>query len=99
MPQGLCNTPATFQKAMNVILADLKLSTVLVYLDNINVFNRTFNEHLIHLEEEFKRLINANLKLKPRKYTFFKDKLEYLGYVINKMSYSLNFLKLEQLII
>ena len=30
MPQGLCNTPAIFQQAMDVILDDLKLSCVLV---------------------------------------------------------------------
>ena len=35
MPQGLCNAPATFQQAMDFILEDLKLSCVLVYLDNI----------------------------------------------------------------
>lgn len=50
MPQGLCNAPATFQRAMDTILGDLKLSCVLVYLDNINVFSRTFTEHLEHLE-------------------------------------------------
>ena len=37
MPQGLCNAPATFQQAMDFILSDLKLSCVLVYLDDINV--------------------------------------------------------------
>ena len=42
MPQGLCNTPATFQRAMDVILANLKLSCVLVYLDDINFFSQTF---------------------------------------------------------
>ena len=30
MPQGLCNTPARFQRAMDVILDDLKLYSVLV---------------------------------------------------------------------
>ena len=38
MPQGLCNAPATFQRAMDSILRDLKLSCVLVYLDDITVF-------------------------------------------------------------
>ena len=84
MPQGLCNAPATFQWAMDNILSDLKLSCVLVYLDNINVFSRTFAEHLNNLENVFKRLINNNLKLKPKKCSFFKSELEYLGFVITK---------------
>ena len=53
MPQGLCNAPATFQRAMDVILNDLKLFCVLVYLDDINVYSRTFNDYLDHLELVF----------------------------------------------
>lgn len=83
MPQGLCNAPATFQRAMDNMLSNLKLSCVLVYLDDINVFLRTFNEHIEHLEEVFKRLAAANLKVKPRKCEFFKDQLKYLGFIID----------------
>ncbi|KAJ9065812.1 hypothetical protein DSO57_1015640 [Entomophthora muscae] len=32
MPQGLCNAPAMFKRAMDSILQDLKLSCVLLYL-------------------------------------------------------------------
>ena len=78
MPQGLCNAPATFQQCMDTVLGDLKMSCVLVYLDDINVFSRTFNEHVLHLEEVFKRLAKANLKLKPKKRVFFKEQIEYL---------------------
>ena len=46
MPQGLCDAPATFQRAMDSILRDLKLSCVLVYLDDITVFSAIFTYHL-----------------------------------------------------
>ena len=59
MPQGLCNAPATFQRAMDTILQDLKLSCVLVYLDDITVFSATFTDHLKHLKEVFIRLRKA----------------------------------------
>lgn len=84
MPQGLCNAPATFQRAMDYILSDLKLSCVLVYLDNINVFSRTFNKHLKHLEEVFSRVVKKNMKLKPSKCHFFKSQVDYLRFVIDK---------------
>ena len=84
MPQGLTNAPATFQRAMDAVMGDLKLTSVLVYLDDINVFSRTFQDHLQHLEEVFKRLLKANLKLKPRKCSFFKEHLEFLGFTISK---------------
>ena len=57
MPQGLCNTPATFQSIMENILSDLKMSCVLVYLDDINVFFKTFSKHLDHLREVFQRYL------------------------------------------
>ena len=84
MLQGLTNAPATFQRAMHTVMGDLKLTSVLVYLDDINIFSRTFHEHLRHLEEVFQRLLKANLKLKPRKCNFFKEHLELLGFVISK---------------
>ena len=37
MPFGLCNDPATFEQLMEQVLADLPLSTALVYLDDILV--------------------------------------------------------------
>ena len=72
MPQGLCNALATFQQIMDTILSDLKYSCVL-FFDNTNVFSRTFNEHLEHLEQVFIRLAKNNLKLKPKKCHLFKS--------------------------
>jgi len=83
MPQGLCNAPATFQRSMDNLLGDLKLSCVLVYLDDITVFSCTFNDHLAHLREVFTRLRTANLKLKKDKCSFLKNQLEFLGHHIS----------------
>ena len=84
MPQGLSNALATFQRVMDSVMGDLKLSCVLVYLDNINVFSKTFSDHLDHLTQVFERLKTAGLKLKPKKCHFFKENIEFLGFVIFK---------------
>ena len=84
MPQGLCNAPATFQRAMDSILRDLKLSCVLVYLDDITVFSSTFTAHLEHLRAVFEKIRAAGLKLKPSKCSFFKDRLEFLGHEVSR---------------
>ena len=84
MPQGLCNAPATFQRAMDGLLGDLKMSCVLVYLDDITVFSRTFQEHLSHLRLVFNRLRTAGLKLKPSKCSFFKTEMEFLGHHVSQ---------------
>ena len=97
MPQGLYNTPAMFQWAMDVILDSLKLYCVLVYLDDINVFSQTFDDHLEHLEEVFWQLLKANLKLKPCKCQISKEQLDCFGFVVDKDGLRLQMDKLKQL--
>ncbi|KAG1930770.1 thy-1 membrane glycoprotein [Pimephales promelas] len=80
---GLCNSPSTFQRLMDVVLADLQWTTCLVYLDDIIVFGRTFQEHLQRLEEVLLKLRHAKLKVKPSKCTIFSSQVQYLGHVIS----------------
>jgi hypothetical protein len=83
MPFGLTNAPATFQRYMDVVLAGLKWKCVLVYLDDICVFSRSFEEHLLHLNDVFERLRKYNLKLKPSKCNLFNQEFKYLGHVVS----------------
>ena len=53
MPFGLCNAPATFQRLMDEVLQDFLWKFVVVYLDDLNIYLRTFNEHLKHLRIVF----------------------------------------------
>lgn len=46
---------------------------VVVYLDDINVYSKTFDEHLLYLKEVFSQLEKAGLKLKPTKCHFAKQ--------------------------
>lgn len=67
MAFGLTNAPATFQRLMETCMGDLYLTYCLIYLDDVVVFSRTFEEHLERLEAVFQRLKDAGLKLNPKK--------------------------------
>ena len=67
MPFRLCNAPATFQRLMETILAGLARKICMVYIDDILVFRRTFEDHLSHLKQVVDRLDQAGLRLKPKK--------------------------------
>ena len=84
MPFGLCNAPATFQRLMDTVLRDILWQYVVVYIDDINIGSKTFEEHLFHLEQVFTRLEKAGLKLSPEKCFFFEEELPFLGHVVSR---------------
>jgi len=83
MSYGLCNAPASFQRLMERCMGDMHLRDCLVFIDDILIFSRNFDEHLERLEAVFRRLVQHGLKLKPSKCELFKTSVEYLGHVIS----------------
>lgn len=84
LPFGLTNAPATFQRAIDMILSGVKWKTCLVYLDDIIVFSKDHKDHLAHLEEIFELLARAGVSLKATKCFLFQDEVEYLGHIVGK---------------
>lgn len=82
LPFGLSNAPATFQRAMDMILAGVKWQTCLIYLDDVIVFSKTAEQHLDHLAEVLDLLAAAGVTLKATKCHFFQKEVEYLGHVV-----------------
>ena len=81
MPFGLTSAPSTFQRLTQRVLSGLS-EFCGVYMDNIVVFLSSIQEHLEHLRVVFERLSEANIKLKPSKCQFSKDRFTYLGHII-----------------
>ena len=55
-----------------------------MYLDDIIVITRSFEEHLQILREVFGRLRRVRLRLNPDKCRFCVDRLKYLGHIMNQ---------------
>ena len=58
----------------------------MAYLDDILIYCRTENEHLEILDNAFKCLLKARLKIKLSKCSFFKEQIHYLGHLVSGMS-------------
>ena len=83
MPFGLCNAPATFQRLMDCVLAGLQWSNCLVYIDDIIIIGRSFEEHLHHLQQVLDHLKSAGLKIQPSQSHFLQQKVNFLGHIVS----------------
>ena len=82
LPFGLMNAPATFQRLMQTTMSEYIYRILLVYLDDLLVFSKNFEEHLDSLQKVFKRLREIGVKLKPSKCQFGQEKVTFLGHTI-----------------
>ena len=83
MPMGLSNAPATFQRLMQSVMSDFLFSFALVYLDDLLIYSRTFDEHLEHLDRLLTRIGETGLKLKMSKCQLLRREVTYLGHTIS----------------
>ncbi|KAL5018859.1 hypothetical protein ScPMuIL_004581, partial [Solemya velum] len=95
MPFGLCNAPATFERLMEKVLTGLTWRLCLVYLDDIIIYSKNFEEHISNLSEVLQRLMEANLKLSPEKCTLLQREVTFLGHVVSEHGISTDLRKTE----
>ena len=81
VPFGLAQAPAYFQELMTGILKDFNLTKA--YLDDIIIFSRTAEEHLLHIKKVFEKLGAAKLAMKLSKCHFYSKEIQYLGHILS----------------
>jgi hypothetical protein len=84
LPFGLVNSPAKYQRLMEEGLEDLHLDICFIYLDDLIIFSKTYEEHLDRIQRVLQRLHESGLKLSPTKCTFFQEKVKYIGHIVAK---------------
>ena len=80
---GLANAPSQFAITMQLVMSGLTYDICLVYLDDIHVFSRTFDEHLERLATVFDHLDHYLVKLKSSKCSLFQRKVSFLGHAVS----------------
>ncbi len=82
MPMGLCNAPATFQSLMNSIFTDYIDDFMVIYMDDLLVYSKSVEDHMIHVRQVLQRLRENHLYVSPRKCDFMKSEIEFLGMIV-----------------
>lgn len=84
LPFGLTNSPASFSRMMNLVMAGLNFAICLIYLDDIIIFASDLDTHLERLSQVLKRLSDVNLKLKPTKCHLLRKRVLFLGHIVSE---------------
>lgn len=82
MPFGLMNAGATFQRTIDIVFRGLIRQSVVVYLDDVNVFSRKWSDHICHLKKIFEWCRKYRISLKPKKNIFAVSEGNLLGHTI-----------------
>ena len=64
---GLCNAPATFARAINLVLNSFNWKIALAFLDDVLILGSTAEKLLDNLRQVFERFRQHGLKFKPKK--------------------------------
>jgi hypothetical protein len=84
MPFVLTNALTTFMRLMDDVLRPFTNSFVVVYLDDILIFNETWEENMRHIQQVFSALRQHKLYANLEKFSFGMNMVQYLGYIVDE---------------
>jgi hypothetical protein len=82
MPFGMRNSPATFQRLINSVIAEIEGCEG--YIDDVIIYSDTWEEHLKIMRKFFQRLNDAKLTINLLKSEFGCGHVTYLGHVVGQ---------------
>ena len=83
MPFALMNALSTFQSLMNEVFRPFLRKFVLVFFDDILVYNNNLHDHVAHLKQVLQILFDNKLFAKRSKCAFACSEVKYLGHIIS----------------
>jgi hypothetical protein len=98
IPFSLTNTPSTFQSLMNEIFHPFLRQFILVFFDDILVYNHSEEEHVIHLQKTLEILRLHKLHSKLSKCRFGCSEIDYSRHVISANGVVIDQKKIESIL-
>jgi hypothetical protein len=68
---------------------------VVVYLDDILVYSKTYEEHIQYVCLILTVLQDANLRIKVEKTEFYKKEVKFLRYIVSREGLKIDLKKIE----
>uniref|UniRef100_A0A6V7JLV8 Reverse transcriptase domain-containing protein n=1 Tax=Bracon brevicornis TaxID=1563983 RepID=A0A6V7JLV8_9HYME len=84
VPFGLMNAPATFQRLIDKLIGPQMYPHVFVYVGDIIIVTRTYDEHLVWLRRVLQKIRNTGLVINRERNEFSRSQVKYLGFLVNQ---------------
>ena len=95
---GLSGAPGTFQGAMNSTMKPCLHRCAVVFFDDILIYSKSFEEHIIHLRRVFSLLAKDQWRIKLSKSKFAQTEISYLGHIISSKGVAIDPAKIEAVV-
>nr|XP_045603076.1 uncharacterized protein LOC123761177 [Procambarus clarkii] len=80
MPFGMKNAASTFQRLMGIVLRDVE--NTLIYIDDVLIYDVDWQDHLRHIEDFFKAMLQSGLVVNLHKSEFARTSVIFLGHKV-----------------
>ncbi len=91
----LANASITFQVYINKILNELVNDFCVMYLNDILIFFKNRKSHVRHIRKMLKRLRVNDFFANLKKCFFFKQKVDYLEFIVSENDIMMNLSKVN----
>jgi hypothetical protein len=98
LPMGIKPAGSFFQAMMATVFAVLLYVCIEIYLDDMLVHARTFEEYLSNLRKVFQTAREVNLTFNPKKCKFLMDEVPCLGHIISKEGVRMSVAKIAKIL-
>jgi len=98
MPFRLRNGLSIFQRVMQGILTPYLWLFCLVYIDNIVVYSKSYEEHIDHLDLVLEAIEEAGITLLPNKCHLFYGSILLLGHKVSQLGLSMHLEKVRAIL-
>ena len=80
---GMCNCPSAFTTLMNHVFQEYLDKFIVIYIDDICVFSKSLQDHIVHLKLTLQKLRDHQLYCKAKKCRINQPQVTYLGHIVS----------------
>jgi hypothetical protein len=95
IPFGLINAGVNIKRAMDIDFVGERDKFIVIYLDDMTIFSKTYEDHIKYLRKNFVKCRNFVLYLNPKNSFFFMEQGNILGHIVSKEGVKIDLKRVE----